>query len=244
MSKAILVIGQSHVGAIRMAAKARSEAAPCPVRIRAIHTLDKRFAPSVIGHGEDATFAPALVEAIGDQLAWHRPFVVSANGGNIHNVLTLVRHPRPYDFLLSSEEGPPLDTGAEPITETLVRAALEHGLLGDRMLIRETKRVAGAIVHLESPPPLFDNSLIEEYAAVHFDGMTTFGVASPGLRYKIWRLHSRIIADHCAQLGMRFLPVPRETQDAKGFLRPEYAGDATHGNHAYGEAVIRALEAL
>lgn len=244
MSKAILVIGQSHVGAIRMAAKAHSEADPRPVRIRAIHTLDKRFAPSLVGHGEDATFSPVLVQAINDQIAWHRPFVVSANGGNIHNVLALVRHPRPYDFLLSSEDGPPLDAEAEPITEALVRAALEHGLLGDRMLIRETNRIAGAMVHLESPPPLFDNGRIEEYAAAHFNGMTRFGVASPGLRYKIWRLHSQIIAEHCARLGMKFLPVPRETQDANGFLLPHLAGDATHGNQAYGEALIRALDAL
>jgi hypothetical protein len=64
------------------------------------------------------------------------------------------------------------------------------------------------------------------------------------LRYKIWRLHSRIVAERCSELGIAFLPAPRETQDAQGFLRPEFAGDATHGNEAYGEAVIRQLEAL
>lgn len=244
MKKAVLVIGQSHVGAIRQAARARSEAHPDRPRIRAIHTLEKRYAPFYVGQGADATFSPALVREIDNQITWHKPLVVSANGGNIHNVLTLVRHPRPFDFLLSSEEGPPIDPEAEPVSEALVHAALENGLRNDRFLIRLTKQAADAAVHLESPPPLFDNRVIEEHAAAHFAGMPTFGASSPGLRYKIWRLNSRIIAGYCAEMGIKFLPVSREAQDANGFLLPHLAGDATHGNQAYGDIIVRALEDL
>lgn len=244
MKKAILVIGQSHVGAIRLAARARSETHPDSPRVRAIHTLEKRYAPFYVGEGDDAAFAPPLIEAINDQIAWHKPVVVSVNGGNIHNVLTLVQHPRAFDFLLSSEHGPPLDPEAEPISEALVRAALTNGLLGDRFLLRLTKAAAGATFHLESPPPLFDNRMIEDYAAAHFKDMTSFGVSSPGLRYKIWRLHSRIIAEYCAEMGINFLRVPRETQTDDGFLLPHLAGDATHGNQAYGDIIVRMLEDL
>jgi hypothetical protein len=244
MKKAVLVIGQSHVGAIRLAARARAETHPDRPRVRAIHTLEKRYAPFYVGDGEDAAFAPPLADAIAEQIAWHRPVVVSVNGGNVHNVLSLVRHPRPFDFLLSSEDGPPLDPDAEPISEALVRAALDHGLVGDRFLLRLTKAAANAAFHLESPPPLADNRTIEDYAAAHFEGMPAFGAASPGLRYKIWRLHSRIVAGYCADLGITFLPVPREVQDANGFLLPHLAGDATHGNQAYGDIIVRMLEEL
>lgn len=246
MSRPILVIGQSHVAAIRSAAKARREADPDRPRTRVIHTLEARYVPELTGEAEDAVFGPVLVETIRDQIARHAPLVASATGGNIHNAFGLIRHPRPYDFLLSTEAGPPLDPGAEPLTEALVRAALERGLARDRIRLREIRRVAGDFIQLESPPPIADNGYIAERADAYFKdrALADLGVASPGLRYKIWRLHSRIVAGYCADLGVRFLPAPREARDEQGFLRSEFAGDATHGNEAYGEAVIRALEAL
>lgn len=246
MNRAILVIGQSHIAAIRAAAKARREADPDRLRTRVIHTIEPQYAPEVIGEGDEAMFAPALVETIRDQIARHAPLVASASGGNVHNGFALIRHPRPYDFLLSGEDGPPLDPEAEPLSEALVRAALEEGLARDRIRLREIARIAGDVIQLESPPPLADNAAIAAQADAYFRNRAIgdLGVASPALRYKIWRLHSRTVAGYCTALGMRFLPAPRETQDARGFLLPEFAGDATHGNRAYGEAVIRQLEAL
>ena len=116
----------------------------------------------------------------------------------------------------------------------------------DRVRLREISRIAGKLIQLESPPPLADSGTIATQADAYFKdrGIGDLGVAPAGLRYKMWRLHSRIVADYCAELGVRFLPVPCETQDDNGFLLPHFAGDATHGNAAYGEAVIRALEAL
>lgn len=246
MSRAILVIGQSHVAAIRAAAKVRREADPDRPRTRVIHTLEPQYAPELAGEGEDAAFTPALVDAIRDQLARHDPLLVSASGGNVHNRFGLIRHPRPYDFLLSGEEAPPLDPEAEPVTEALIRAALEEGLARDRVRLREIGRIGRAFIQLESPPPVADGNYIAREADAYFKdrAIAELGVAPRALRYKIWRLHSRIVARYCAELGARFLPVPRETQDEEGFLRPEFAGDATHGNQAYGEAVIRALEGL
>ncbi|MET0376653.1 MAG: hypothetical protein ABW128_20665 [Rhizorhabdus sp.] len=246
MNRAILVIGQSHVAAIRSAAKARREADPDRLRTRVIHTLEPRYAPELMEEGDHAIFTPALIDAVRDQIDRHTPLVASASGGNVHNGFALIRHPRPYDFLLSDEDGPPLDPEAEPISEALVRAALEDGLARDHIRLREISRLCGEVVQLESPPPLADNAVIAAQADAYFQNrdIAELGVASAGLRYKIWRLHSRIVAGYCAKLGMRFLPVPRETRDDRGFLLPQFGGDATHGNLAYGEAVIRQLEAL
>jgi len=246
MNRSILVIGQSHIAAVRSAARTRREADPDRPRTRVIHTMEPQYAPEVEGDGDDARFAPALVDGIREQLARHSPLVASASGGNVHNGFALIRHPRPYDFLLSGEHGPALDPAAEPIPEAQVRAALEAGLVRDRLRLREIKRIAGDVVQLESPPPVADSGWIAAQADAYFKdrGLGELGVAPPGLRYKIWRLHSQIVADYCAGIGLRFLPVPPETQDENGFLKPEYAGDATHGNEAFGEAVIRALEAL
>ncbi len=246
MSRAILCIGQSHVAALRSAAKSRREADPDRPRTRVIHTIEPQYAPEVEGEGDQARFTAALEETIRDQVARHAPLVASASGGNVHNGFALIRHPRAYDFLLVGEDGPPLDPDAEPIPEAQIRGALEAALARDCLRLREIKRIAGDVIQLESPPPVADSGWIAAQADAYFNdrGLGEFGVASPTLRYKIWRLHSRIVAGYCAGIGMRFLPVPAETQDARGFLKPEYAGDATHGNEAYGEAVIRALEAL
>ena len=247
MSRAILVIGQSHVAAIRSAAKTRREADPYRPRTRVIHTLEERYAPEMVGAGDDTRFSPALEEAIRDQIARHDPIRASASGGNVHNGFALIRHPRPFDFLLSIEAGPPLDAAAEPITEAMMRAALESALDRDRARLREIARIMGpGVIQVESPPPLADDAQIAALADSYFRdrGISAQGVAPAPLRFKMWRLHARIVAGYCADLGFRYLPVPTEVRDGEGFLRPELAGDATHGNEAFGEAIIRALEAM
>jgi len=246
MTRPILVIGQSHVAAIRSAAKLRREADPDRPRTRVIHTLEPQYGPEIEVEGDVQRFSVALSAAIRDQIDRHRPIVASASGGNVHNGFALIRHPRPFDFLLSDEDGPPLDPEAEPISEALVRAVLEEALGRDLVRLREIKRLAGDFIQLQSPPPLADSTYIASAADAYFRdrGIASQGVASAGLRYKIWRLHSRIIAGYCSKLGARFLPAPREVCDDHGFLLNDFAGDATHGNAAYGEAVIRALEAM
>lgn len=237
----ILVIGQSHIAAIRDAARARREADPERARTRVIHTLEPQYAPEIVG---DA-FTPVLEATIRDQIARHAPLVASAMGGNFHNALALIRHARPYDFLLSGEEGPPFTEGAEPIPEGLVSAALAAGLERDFARLRLLRAIAGPLVHLESPPPVRDDAWIAAHAERYFGerGLVTNGVAPAALRWRMWRLNARLFRAEVEAMGGRFLPVPAKVLDRDGYLRPEFAGDATHGNAAYGEAALEALEA-
>lgn len=238
----ILVIGQSHVAAICDAARIRREADPARPRTRVIHTLEPRYAGEVAG---DA-FTPELEAAIADQIARHTPLVASAMGGNYHNALALLRHPRPWDFSLSTGGGGDPDPAAEPVPEALVRAALEAGLGRDMLRLRLLRQAAGPFVHLESPPPVRDDGWIAAHADAWFRDRSDVvpQVAPAGLRLRIWRLNARIFREAVGALGCTFLPVPAEVQDTDGYLLPEFAGDATHGNARYGEAVIAALEAL
>jgi len=240
----ILVIGQSHIAAIRAAAKTRRERNPERPRTRVIHTLEPHYAPEIDEQGEEPRFSAPLEATILDQIARHGPLVVSAMGGNFHNALTLLQHPRPFDFSLSGEPSPPFVRGAEPVPESLVRAALEHGLARDFTRLRLLRAVTGPFVHLESPPPVRDDGFIRDSAEAWFKDKAggEIAIAPAALRYRIWRLNTGIFRKAVEALGCRFQPVPRETQDADGFLLPQFAGDATHGNEAYGEAVIRSLE--
>lgn len=241
----ILVIGQSHVAAIRDAARVRREADPDRPRTRVIHTLEPRYAPEIEDEaGPAARFSPALLDTIRDQIDRHRPRVASVIGGNYHNALALVRHPRPFDFHLSGEPSPPLDPQAEPVPEALVRAALEAGLARDRLRLTLLHAAIGPFVHLESPPPVRDDRFIAAAADAYFRarGIARDGVAPAAVRYRIWRLNSGLFRTMVEELGGTMLPVPPGVQDVDGFLRPDLAADATHGNAAYGEAMIRMLE--
>lgn len=243
MSRNILVVGQSHIAAIRSAARTRRETMPEAPRTRVIHTLEERYRPEMIGEGQDAVFGPSLVETIRDQLDRHDPLFVSVMGGNFHNTLALMRHERPFDFHLAEGSPLPVDPHAEPVPETLIRAAIERGVAHDMMRLRRLAEF-GPFIHIESPPPVRDDAYIAAQADAYFRerGIAMQGVAPAGLRWRVWRLNSRIIRTAVEALGCRYLAVPAALCDGDGFLKQDYAGDATHGNEAYGEALIRALE--
>jgi len=66
-----------------------------------------------------------------------------------------------------------------------------------------------------------------------------FGITAPLVRYKLWKLHSKLIEDECKKLNIEFLLAPNKFIDANGFLTEEgYAKDTTHANSLYGREVI------
>jgi len=246
----ILVVGQSHVAAIRDAARRRREADPERPRTRVIHTLEARYAPeieSVRGEGASgARLSTSLAAEIAAQIERHRPMVASCIGGNAHNVLALLRHPRPFDFRLPADPDVEPMAGAEPLPVALVRSALERTMARDLLRLRLVAAATERLVHIESPPPLADAAFIAERADSYFRdrGIDAAAVAPAPFRQRMWRLHGSVLREACASLGVRFLPVPRAAMDDGGFLRPELAGDATHGNADYGEMLIRGLESM
>lgn len=244
MRRALLVIGQSHVAAIREAARIRRDHDPAALRTRVIHTGEPLYGPELVGDGEAAQLVPPLAEAIRDQIARHDPVLVSVTGGNVHNVLGLIRHPRPFDFRLSREPSPPLDPDAEVLVEGIVAATLARMMARDMARLRALHAAVGPFVHVESPPPLRDDAMIAAAADLFFRdaGIARLGVSPAGLRYRLWRLSSRLVRAEIERLGCRFLPVPERAKNEHGFLSPDLAGDATHGNARYGDLLIEALQ--
>jgi len=245
MRRNILVVGQSHVAAFRAAAKTRREREPEAPRTRVIHTLEPQYQPELIEDDGESRFSPALAATILDQIDRHDPLLVSAMGGNFHNGLALIRHARPFDFHLAEGSPLPFDPSAEPVPEALVRAALMQGLSRDMARLR-LLAAFGPFIHIESPPPVRDEAYLTAQAEAYFrdQGLDVRGVAPAGLRWRIWRLNSHILQSRVKALGGRYLPVPAMLCDADGFLLQCYAADATHGNEAYGEALIQTLEAM
>ena len=240
MTQPVLVIGQSHVAAIRAAAKLRREADPARPRTRVIHLGEPQFAPEIMP--DDSGFVPALVAAIRDQVERHRPRIVSCIGGNAHNAIGLIRHARTFDFRLDPDDV--TDPDAEPLSLSAVRTTLEHAMVRDLLRLRLLIDLVGPVFHLESPPPLFDGRLIAERADAFFRdaAIATHGVPPAPLRHRLWRLYGRLQRAACEALGATFLPVPATVLSSDGYLNPTLAGDATHGNAGYGERMIRMVE--
>ena len=97
---------------------------------------------------------------------------------------------------------------------------------------------------IESPPPIRDDRFIAAAADRYFrdTAIAELGVAPAGLRFRLWRLASRLFRTEVERLGCLFLAVPAEVKDEEGFLLPELAADATHGNAAYADLLIEALQ--
>jgi hypothetical protein len=102
--------------------------------------------------------------------------------------------------------------------------------------------VPGRLVHIESPPPIPSEEHIREHPGIFHDKIEECGVSPAMLRYKFWRLHSRLYREACAALGVEFLTVPEAMRDDAGMMiEAAWNPDPTHGNALYGGAVIGKL---
>jgi len=62
--------------------------------------------------------------------------------------------------------------------------------------------------------------------------------------YKLWRLHSEIVAGFCAESGIEFIPNPDQATDSRGFIRTEFLRDGVHANRRYGELLLQQMGEL
>lgn len=173
--------------------------------------------------------------------------VVCAFGGNQHSVLSLVQHPRPFDFALPGEPFS-LKPGAELIPFHAVRMLLAESVTSEFQNVTALQKVApGPVIQLPPPPPKADEAHILRSVETYFveQGLTRHGVTDAATRLKVWRVQVMILRDLCASAGVILLPNPPQTLTPEGFLAPDfYAKDATHANRRYGQSVLNQIAAL
>lgn len=237
MSRPCFIIGDSHVDALKDALADGHEAA-----------LDFQvFRLAKLKNGKPFGDIP-VDEARRQVRALGRDgLVVCAFGGNQHSVLSLVQHPRPFDFALPGEPLS-LKPGAELIPFHAIRMLLAESVTASFRNVTSLQEVAsGAVVHLAPPPPKADEAHILRSVETYFieQGLTHYGVTDAAIRLKMWRVQTMILRELCGKAGVIFLPSPAETLTPEGFLAPEfYAKDATHANRRYGQSVLNQIAAL
>jgi hypothetical protein len=168
--------------------------------------------------------------------------VLSLVGGSAHTVLGMVEHPRPFDFVLPSKPDLPIDEGREIVPAEAIRNKLvEMASPYLETLPAVIRAATGPVIQIEPPPPLAEAEHIAPFVPWFlFPGQPRV-VAPKWLRYKLWRMHSDVIAAACAGFGIGYQRAPDQAKDREGFLDPRFNEDGAHANASYGALVLEDL---
>lgn len=225
-----VLIGHSHAKAIFEAAEQED------VRLKGYNFWS---APQPAIAADRKAFHPEIAETLA-----HGP-VFSAVGGAVHNVMAMVRHPRPFDFVLPSRPDLPMIAGAEVVPFAAFRRAMAASVEEYLQIMQLVVQAAtGPVFHIEAPPPIEDSDRVLADVPWMFFPDLTREVAPASLRYKCWRLHSELVAGFCADRGIALIPAPLEAMDRGGYLKPEYYLDAMHVNASYGALVLAQMKRI
>jgi hypothetical protein len=241
----LLGIGHSHLTGLQHADGCRAPA-PDRTRFHFVQMLEPRFHPNVAG---DETGRPILHPALVASMEAARAegplaLIFAAISGNEHHSLGMVNHRRRFDFVLRERPALPLLPDAEIVPAPLVEAPLA-GLMYQAVLQLAALRRATdlPILCVCSPPPVPDDAFVARQDTMFTAAIREHGVSPATLRWKLWRLQTRLFARAAAENGITFLPPPPEALDEHKFLREEaWHGDSVHANIWYGERVLRQIE--
>lgn len=169
----------------------------------------------------------------------HRGPLFSLVGGSSHTVLGALVHPRRFDFVLAEQPDLPIHREAEVLPQNAVGGMLRAHMAGYLNLMLELGKVAsGPFHHLESPPPHRDSERMRQSMPWSLFPDMKQEISTAPFRYKMWRLHSAVVRDWCAEHGIAFIPHPRDSVDDEGYMIDACYHDGLHANLAYGKLVI------
>ena len=222
----IVVIGQSHVDALR---RSLPQDDTC---YKIINTLRvKNWCPPGGKVSED--FIGSLPR---------EAHFVSMMGGSFHNVLGMVEHDIPFDFVGTPQEIGTIDPSRHIIPfQMMTRLFLDrydHFLFGP--INQLSPHFEGRCIHVAAPPPIPSNEHIREHGRLRSEGE----IVPPAIRKKLYDLQAGVMRSLCQLHDVMYVPPPAEACDALGFLMEDYyrGSDAVHANAAYGALIQKQIK--
>ena len=242
-----VLIGHSHCNAVAAAAARRSTADRDRFAVVNLNRLCGRH--EVLTAEPVPRLNAVVVEAIANAAAGATSVrYVSMVGGNAHSVVGMMQHQRPFDFVVPGHESLGRIPGAELLSYEYVRESLQHLCTAHFAQFRVLRDHVGALAaHIDTPPPVEDEALIRPALGEFFRRLEQSGSSaiSPAvLRYKLWLTHAAVWQQFCRDEQVPYVGPPPEAFDERGYLRGSLMAEATHGNAAFGELVLRRLDAL
>lgn len=173
-------------------------------------------------------------------------------GGAEHNHCYFFETETRFDFL--STHVSKVDASAQMVSQAIIRDRFQQQTHNNLDLVLERLATGGLnrIALIGTPPPKGDNEALRALlknerwlvnkAAELGRSMETIPITDPYVRLKLWYLLQDMLADVAHIRGLMFIPVPKEVQDADGFLKREFwASDVTHANVAYGNVIYETV---
>lgn len=241
----LLIIGHSHTVCIALAAKEMG------IPYRLVRLNDIKGTEDLRNRITSATIDLAgakLTGSVSESLKTNTIKSIVSVGGNYHNVIGLLKSPRPFDFIMPGFEHLPLAPDAELIPFDVIKASVYQRLKDGFLTLQYIAAFLGPdIVHLESPPPLGDKDFLAKNLDIYFRekaaGHSTEIVYGP-TRFKLWRLASDLYERFCSEAKIPWLRTPVELDEGLYLPREFYTTNATHANVAFGKAFISAISGI
>jgi hypothetical protein len=164
---------------------------------------------------------------------------------------------RRFDFL--SPHVRKMNRSAQIMSRVAIRDRLQQTTFNDLDLVLKRLATGGLnrIALIGTPPPKGDNEALRavlrhpdaqneanfaQVAAQLGQPLETIPITDPYVRLKLWYLLQDMLAEKARIRGLMFIPVPKEVQDADGFLECEFwASDVSHANEAYGNVIYETV---
>lgn len=246
-SASLLVIGHSHVSALRRGylLSRRRNGGNGTAGVDFIWLQQPVFRPNIVdAAGGIKTLNRAAVRKLDFYIHSHKPSaLVCCILGNEYNGLGLARHPQPFDFYLPSDPDLPTDAGAEIIPLSLFEELARQRLETFRFYLETFSRLVSIpIISVPPPPPVPDEKHILAHPSMFASLVSELGVSPATLRLKIWKVFMRTQEQICQEVGVRFHRLPAAVFDSTGCLAKQYWNrDPTHGNARYGKLLLDGL---
>ena len=184
---------------------------------------------------------PNIIEKISEAGA---QFIMLSLGGNEHSALSVVQRQERFDFILGEAPDLPLDPDATILPEAVIRETLRETMEEVSATLRAFRdTVSLPIIHIEPPPPLPRERVLDHPGEFFHTVIDSTRVSSNCLRYKMWRTQAKLYREICERLDVFYAPIPKDFFAEDGTLAPfAWGKDATHANPQFGEHMI--LDAL
>lgn len=233
---AVIVVGDSHIEAIRKAHNKRSETSSAYSDLE-VHVLRRHRIKLGRAIGTD-------LGKISDVVARAKPddIVAISPGGNTHSRFSIIRRSPPFDYYIPGtsaspdEQIIPYQAVYDYFMETLTEEFSQYKTIKK---IRDGNR----LYRICPPPPARSNEYIAENADgyYHNRGIQLGVINDPFFRLKAWKMEVIAIRKQCELRKLKLIMPPQDCLDSDGFLKEQFYGDATHANVTYGDRVLQQL---
>lgn len=255
--KNIILVGHSHTNCIYLEMK---ESFSSEFLVRRIHMVNILNEIKSMEVPEEVSLSDLVIQKIEEIIEtlpkkkkWysnnkeikHNINIIMLFGGNFHNIFGLIKAKPAFDFVHPKFSSLEFDKTAEIIPYNALRELFRSDLSVHEEIIKEIgKRFSELnIMHLSSPPPVFDGEKVMENLGSYF----TIRHENPelvhkSLRFKLWKVYTEMAEQICDKYKVPFIHVPSEMLDEdEMFLKLEYFEDSTHANQKYANKLINNL---